>query len=226
VNLLLHAITPLDAAADTPLAGLREQPLVRVDEQGLAAWATEFREAPDQLTRTDLLSHHDLVTRLDERLDASLPARFPTWVADVESVRRIIRSRRTDLATSLDRVRGRTELSVTAVWLTDDDAPPAPGVATPGKRYLLERRQAFAGSDRRRQRAGELADEVERLVGPEDLIEARRQVCPSKTVAMSMALLVPRVRAAEVKARLARVEPDVRILLNGPWPPYSFVAIG
>ena len=67
MNLLLHAITPLDAAADTPLAGLREQPLVRVDEQGLAAWATEFREAPDQLTRTDLLSHHDLVTRLDER---------------------------------------------------------------------------------------------------------------------------------------------------------------
>jgi len=41
-----------------------------------------------------------------------------------------------------------------------------------------------------------------------------------------MALLVPRVRAAEVRARLARVEPDVRILLNGPWPPYSFVAIG
>ena len=57
MNLLLHAITPLDAAADTPLAGLREQPLVRVDEQGLAAWATEFREAPDQLTRTDLLSY-------------------------------------------------------------------------------------------------------------------------------------------------------------------------
>jgi len=94
VNLLLHAITPLDAAADTPLAGLREQPLVRVDEQGLAAWATEFRDAPDQLTRADLLSHHDLVARLDERLyrpvsqpgsptlrqcGASLVRGAPTW---------------------------------------------------------------------------------------------------------------------------------------------------
>jgi hypothetical protein len=225
VNLLLHAITPLEAA-DTPLAGLRGQPLVRVEEQGLAAWATEFRETPDQLTRADLLSHHDLVTCLHEQLDAALPARFPTWVADVEGVRHILRSRRAELATSLDRVRGRAELSVTVVWLTDDDPPAAPDAATPGRRYLLERRQALAGSDRRRERARELADRLERLVGPDDLIEGQRQVCPSKTIAVSIALLVPRVRAAEVKGRLARVEPDVRILVNGPWPPYSFVDIG
>ena len=225
MNLLLHAITPLEAA-DTPLAGLRGQPLVRVEEQGFAAWATEFGDQPDQLTRADLLSHHDLVTRLDERHDASLPARFPTWVADVEGLRRIIRMRRAELATSLARVRGRAELSVTAIWLTEDDAPPDPEAATPGRRYLLDRQHAFAGSDRRRQRARELADELERLVGPDDLVEGQRQVCPSKTVAVSMALLVPRVRAREVKARLARVEPDVRILRNGPWPPYSFVTIG
>jgi hypothetical protein len=225
VSLLLHAITPIEAADPAP-TGLRGQPLIRVEEQGLAAWATEFHPSLDQLTREDLLSHHALVMRLHQLHVSVAPARFPTWLADVEAARHLIESRCGELSSTLEKVRECTELSVTAVWLTaDDDGAPVPDAATPGRRYLLERQQAFAGSDRRHQRARELADEVERLVGP-DLVEAQRRVCPSTTVAASIALLVPRARAAEVKARLSPVEPGVRILVNGPWPPYSFVDIG
>jgi hypothetical protein len=172
-----------------------------------------------------LLSHHEVVTLLHEQLDAAVPARFPTWVADGEALRRVMADKHNQLSASLTRVRGRVELSLTAIWLTDDDeGAAAPEAATPGRRYLLQRRQAFAGSDRRRQRAGELAEQVERLVGP-DLIERQRQVCPSRTIALTMSLLVPRSRAPDVKARLGRLEPDVRILVNGPWPPYSFVDV-
>jgi hypothetical protein len=224
VNLLLHAITRGEATRAPP-AGVRGQRVLRVAEVDLAAWATQFRERPDGLTRADLLSHHEVVTLLHDQLDAAVPARFPTWVADGEALRRVMAGKHTQLSASLTRVRGRVELSLTAIWLTDDDeAAAAPEAATPGRRYLLQRRQAFAGSDRRRQRAGELADQLEHLVGP-DLVEGQRQVCPSRTIALAMSLLVPRSRTPEVKARLGRVEPDVRILVNGPWPPYSFVDV-
>jgi hypothetical protein len=224
VSLLLHAITPIEAA-EPALTGVRRQPLVRVPEQDLAAWATDFHPPLDQFTRDDLLSHHELVMRLHESHVSVLPARFPTWLADAEATRQLIDSRHAQLSSALDKVQGCAELSVTAVWLSDDEAVPLPDAATPGRRYLLERRQAFAGSDRRRQRARELADDVERLAGP-DLVACQRQVCPSTTVAASMALLVPRARVAEIRARLSPVKPDVRILVNGPWPPYSFVDIG
>ena len=226
MSLLLHAIAPIEPAAPSP-AGLRGQAVIAVDEQGLTAWTTDFHEAPGQLTRDDLLAHHGLITQLHESLASVVPARFPTWVADADALRRLIGSRRGELSSALDTVRGRAELSVTAVWLTDDDAAAVsmPEAATPGRRYLLERRQAFAGSDRRRQRAREVADQIERLVGA-DLVESQRRICPSTAVAASMALLVPRLRAVEIMARLPPVESGVRILVNGPWPPYSFVDIG
>jgi hypothetical protein len=126
--------------------------------------------------------------------------------------------------TIVEKIHGKSEIAVTAVWIAADEDAQQPEAATPGKRYLLGRQRAFAGSDRRRARGRQLADQLERLAGSE-LVEVQRQVCPSPGVALSAALLVPRASANAVKARLNRVEPDVRILVNGPWPPYSFVDI-
>jgi hypothetical protein len=224
MSLLLHAITPADAAEDMPPAGLRGQPLVRLEQEALAAWATRFVDPPAQLSRADLLAHHDLIVLLHERLDSVIPARFPTWLAEGEAPRALLSSKRGDLLSVLDRVRGKTEIALTALWVAADDEAQEPEAATPGTRYLLSRQRALAGSDRRRARAQQVAEQLEHLAGSE-LVAVQRQVCPSTTVALSEALLVPRASASAVKARLSRVEPDVRILVTGPWPPYSFVDI-
>jgi len=233
VSLLLHAITPPEAGIRPP-EGLRGHPLVCTQQEGLAAWATAFPDKPEQLTRADLLAHHELVSRLDERLDSMLPARLPTWVSDLDALERLLVARRGALLANLERVRGRTELAITALWVSAEPEPPAfrfaprgslaAGAATPGTRYLLQRRQVFAGSDQRRALAQQLADDLERLAAP-DLAEMQRQVCPSQGVALSAALLVARPSAIEVKARIGRVAQDVRILVNGPWPPYSFADV-
>ena len=44
-------------------------------------------------------------------------------------------------------------------------------------------------------------------------------------VALSSAVLVARASAEDVKNRLIRAEQDVRILVNGPWPPYTFATV-
>jgi hypothetical protein len=133
--------------------------------------------------------------------------------------------RRDELMSALDRVRGRCEVAVTAVWAApEEDSAPAEA-STPGVSFLRARRRYFAGSDRRRERAGELAEEIERSVGS-SLVEVRSRVCPSAVVGLSMALLVPRAEAADAIARVPCAPRDVRILVNGPWPPYTFAGVG
>jgi hypothetical protein len=221
---LLHAITTPDARPATDLHGLRGLPLerVEVDVPGLVVWATNVPLEKERLGRADLLDHHRVISALHAQVAACLPARFPTELAEDA-----LRQKRAELADALERVRGRAELAVTAVWTMPVEDEPAAEVegATAGTRYLLQRRKVLVGSNSRRGRAREISDEVERLVGGQ-LADSRRQICPSREVAVSLALLVPRTDAEAVKMSLRRAAPDVRILVNGPWPPYTFAAFG
>jgi hypothetical protein len=194
-----------------------------VREADLFAYASCLDAPAEHFGRADLLAHHAIISGLAAQTDV-LPARFPTWLADEESMRGELGRRRTDLVEALERVRGRVEIALTAIWTSPAEKEAPPEAATPGRWYLLGRQQAVTGSDRRRARARELADEIERLVG-DDLVDVRHLLCPSATVALSSALLVPRARAENIKSCLTRTAHDVRILINGPWPPYTFADV-
>src|ERR1700737_4673218 len=125
MRLLLHAVTTAEAAGPVA-AGLRGKPLVRVEKSGVAAWATLFAEAPEPFGRTDLLHHHELVSRIAREHIGVLPARFPTWLADEDTLRSELERRRGALVEALERVRGRVEIAVTAVWTAaQDETPPS-----------------------------------------------------------------------------------------------------
>ena len=228
MKLLLHALSVAEVPREIP-GGLRGQALVRVDSAGLAAWATELAEPDPRFGRSDLLEHHAIISCLHAQLAACLPVRFPTWFVDADALRGEIGRRQDEFRANLDAVRGRCELAVTVLWTapaeTAESETPSAAAATPGTRYLLERQQAVAGSDRRRARARALADEVKALAGV-DLAGVRAHVCPSALVAVSSALLIPRESAEALIARLPRAKDGVRILVNGPWPPYSFAGTG
>ncbi len=222
MRLLLHAVATADGAEPSHL-GLRGQPLIVVRHAELSAYASRFDAPAENFGRADLLTHHDIISCLAAQVDV-LPARFPTWLADEEAMHAELDRRRDDLVGALERVRGRVELALTAIWTAAPGELPPPAAATPGRNYLLGRQQAFSGSDQRRVRARALADDTERLIGS-DLVEIQHQICPSATVALSSAVLVPRASAENVKVRLVREVRDVRILINGPWPPYTFAAV-
>jgi hypothetical protein len=222
MRLLLHAVTTTEPAALSPI-GLRGQPLIVVRHAEMSAYASRFDAPVEHFGRADLLAHHDIVSALSAQIDV-LPARFPTWLADEQALRGELERRQADFGAALERVRGRVEIAVTALWTDDPDDQRPPEAPTPGRKYLLGRQQAFTGGDRRRARGRQLADEMERLVG-NDLVEIRHQVCPSPSVALSSAVLVPRASAENVRKRITRAEQDVRILINGPWPPYTFADV-
>ncbi len=185
--------------------GLRGRPLIALRERDLKAWLTEMDD--EAWTRDDLMAHHAVVTALDAAANGCLPARFATHVSED-----LLRQRYDALSEALSRVEGRSELAVTAVWTS----PPAP--TTSGTAYLRVRAEALRSARR-------VARLIEEACG-DQLVQVSHRECPSQTVALSSALLVPRARADVVKMALPRDTQDVRILVNGPWPPYSFAGIG
>ena len=217
--LLLLAILPTEAAAP-PDTGLRGSPLREVRAAGLSAWATACEDGTFAPGRNDLLAQHEL---LERALGLCLPVRFPTWVADEEALRVLLERRRAELLAALDRVRGRVELAVTVTWQTQRPASPPPVVATsPGKRFLEERRRHYAESDQRRAEAQRLATLIE---ADQRVVEARHTLCPSPEIGLSSALLVGNDDALVVAKRLGGLREGVRILVNGPWPPYTFASL-
>ena len=220
--LLLHAIGPAEApASGLPTARVRpDWPVQALGACGLVAWASVVDE-PQPLGRDDLLAHHRLA---EQALAAGLclPVRFPTWLADEDAVRELLKRRREALVTALERVRGRVELAVTVTWTTPEAAGQPVVPSTPGRRYLHERRQHYAQADERRAEAQRLAS---LLAADERVVEATHTLCPSPEIGLSSALLVANTDALAVAERLRELPQSVRILVNGPWPPYSFVSL-
>jgi hypothetical protein len=212
MSLLLHAILAHD---------VRAPELTVVATERLVGVASAWDDEP--LGRGDMLAHHEVVARLHDTHEACLPARFPTRLADADALRQLLLKREQPLLGALERVRGRAELAVTVLWTALPTVEPMPAT-TPGRQYLLARQQALNSADAQRSAAHALAEAIERVVGAE-LVEAQRKVCPTPQIALSLALLVARAAAAGVAQRVTDIEDrdGVRILVNGPWPPYTFV---
>jgi hypothetical protein len=182
--------------------------VIEVDR--LCAWVD--RAPVETADRAAVLRHHAVV----EALGDCLPARFGTLVDDEASLVEMLRARQQELLARLDSVAGRRELAVTGLWTAAEPVESTEG--GPGRRFM-EQRRARA---RRAEDARRIAEELASAAGVSDQ-DARHMLTPSVGVAFSSALLVPAEDAAEIKSRLEQSRPsDVRILVHGPWPPYTF----
>ena len=229
--LLVHALTR-GKGAERPSEGVGGRTLRCVPGGRLGAWATAWEGGRPELAREELFAHHRLV----EALSPCLPVRFGTWAADEAVLAELLRAREKEVLDALARVEGRRELAVTALWrepsapgpATEPSAPgPAPETLAvgPGRRFLEERRAVGRALARRETRARELSERLTEALGlPPEAVKHRR--CPSAAVALSSAFLVPAEGATALGQRLVGVGegfPEVRLLVHGPWPPYSFV---
>jgi len=228
MSLIAHAIVATPPIG-VSTAGLRGRALVAVDCGELGLWATEL-DPEVRLEREDAFAHHRVVEQVCAA-QACLPVRFGTAFGSAERARLSIEERRDDLVRSLARVEGKREIAVTLLWRSLEGAGmragPAAGLG-PGARFMEERRALYAERDDRRIRAAELAERlVAELAVERELVW--HEICMSRNVAVSLAALVPSERALDRKEDLAAIVArfgDVTGVVNGPWPPYSFTALG
>lgn len=211
--------------------GFAELTLVRWRNLAAVAGPIDWENA--SLT-TEAVLHHEAVVEAVRQRGPALPVRFGTVFRDATSVASALAERYESLADDLERLGDKVELSVTMLWI----APPADDTTMAMSRAEVAAESTGAGARYLQARAGELrrerelsekanaaACEVDQVVGSFAL-ERRLKLSPTPRIAFRAAYLLDELgvgafRAAFEAIRQARS--DLRGLLTGPWPPYTFV---
>jgi hypothetical protein len=134
----------------------------------------------------------------------------------------------------LQRLRGQVEVGIRAIRRGTATAPfgetedRVPANVGPGARYLAAKRASAAQSLSRQRQVQELAALlIERLVVPPSEVEWHAISNPTGEAGVSAAFLLRRESLPSFEqavSTLRDLEPDLDVLLTGPWPPYSFVS--
>jgi hypothetical protein len=205
---------------------------VREEEFDEAALA----RAMEDLSRIERLAraHHAVIVEAAAEVPTA-PLRLATVYRDDEAVARMLRERAVEFGTVLERVRDRREWGV-KVYVDAKPEPaaeePAPS-GTPGTAYLLRRRadrdrgaqareRARAVADRLDERLAEVAAGAHRMKPQDARLSGREQ-----EMVLNATYLVDVAGEEEFRAALAAVEAEgATVELTGPWPPFSFAALG
>lgn len=210
----MRAIVRATDAARVPVADV-----VRVSANGLAALASEREDVPEPSERE--LRAHERITRQIHDSVPSLPARFGSVFADDSALADALGARRPELATTLEMVGARVEMSVTLPWRAPRPRRNAPQ-ASSGRAYL----DAAAKREHERREAQRIvARLLDELPGKRAL--TRQSMCPRDGVAAIVAFLVEREEVNALRQGVesfARRSADVSAEVYGPMPPYSFVS--
>jgi hypothetical protein len=164
-------------------------------------------------TEANLWEHEAVVEALMHD-GAVLPARFGTVLESIDRLRDELVGRQGEFARALDRVRGRLELGVRAVW------PERAEVGTPtdsGRVYLARK----LGEQRAAADATSSVHEPLARVA----VASTLRVEHSPYLTVIGCYLVDRGEVASFRSeadRLARTLDGVTLACTGPWPPYSF----
>lgn len=228
-------------------AGLAGETIVAVDAAGLVVLAGAVAAAPD-IDRAALEAHDATVRRLAGLVEACLPARFGTIVADESALTEAVGVQAQSLRETLALVAGGEQMTLrihgTPPGVEGDDAGrvdravgaraeadaarPASEVASPageaasrgpGARYLAVRLR-----DHQRAVALPALAPVRSALGP--LVRAERlERHTTPPLVASVYHLIARGADDDYRARLEATRPalaPMRITVSGPWPAYAF----
>ena len=227
---LYCVVTAGAAAPPSDIRGLDGACVRAVAAEGVAAWVSDLPDAPwAPIPATPARARaHDAVVRAAMAAETPVPARFGQRFADDEALRASLHPRHGDLVEALARVRGAVEMTV-RVLLTPGGsaAEPAPAPESPGRAYLAAARTRVRREAASRREAeilqGRIATAVAPLVRGEVLAPGRAS---SETLSLSHLISRDAVGTYRAAVRALRdSDPALRLLVTGPWAPYTFVTL-
>jgi hypothetical protein len=234
--------TALDATR-----GLDDGTLAVVEHRGLSAVVSdvdlaEFGEDGLRRNLEDLgwlervARGHDHVVQAVAGLGPTAPLRLATICLDDAAVRTRLDEWHDGLTAALDRVEGRREWSVKAFApvRAATQRPVATTTSGAGAAYLQRKRTETVDRQQAEQQALELAEFVHAQLSSRSVASRRLQPQDPKlsgyegTMTLNGAYLVEVDDEAEFAAAaetLAGEHPGARLVIHGPWPPYSFATL-
>lgn len=204
--------TPLPSSRGRGLGGARLRALQCGE---LAAIYSRHRSLRVQPAAEQLLRHERVIETMMAD-GAVLPLRFGTQLAREEQLATVLAQRSESLLLALDRVRGHVELGLRAIPELTKETNGEKGART-GREFMLERVQ-------RHQRALRV---VRDLHGPLSRLATASTVrdYPRPPAILVASYLVGDERVPGFRRQaeqLAAQQDGMRVLVTGPWPPYSF----
>jgi hypothetical protein len=166
-------------------------------------------------------------------VDAVLPLRLGTVVADDESAAELLHRHGEALRAELDRIEGHAEWTVTVRALDPqpDVDTEAPAPASSGTDYLDHRRTQLRARESRRdgraRLAGSIHDRLAATAADADVVTSRPME-EGPPPLLHGVYLVERTRLPRLEEEveeLRAAHPDALIELSGPWPPYHFTSV-
>jgi hypothetical protein len=231
----------------TDTRGLHDQPLRVLEHRGLAAVLSavdldEFGEEGlrrnlEDLTWLEAVARgHDAVVQQVARTGAVAPMRLATIFTSDDGVRARLDELYDALTAALDRVEGRREWSVKVYAPERGAESPAPPSTAPGSGadYLRRKKAQTLEKQTAEDAALQIADTVHDTLAAQCVASRRlrpqdpRLTGHEGTMTLNGAYLVDEASAdsfTEVAARLAEENPQSRVEVQGPWPPYSFATL-
>jgi len=214
---LAAAVSSVDAA------GFSEESLRRCFED--LHWLAETARA-----------HHSVIDALAERQPVA-PLRLATVYLDDDNVVALLDEQRAGLCSALDRIRGRSEWGLKAFvgerrTTSDGEAEPPTEGTRPGTSYLLRRRAEREQARRGQEEATDAAEQLHRRVA--EFAVASRRYPPQDPrlsgfhdeMVLNAAYLVDDAGAAALQHEIDGWDQAVlRLMLTGPWAPYSFATL-
>lgn len=194
---------------------------------GISALVSTCRVDDFQVSRKNALAHHEVVRSITEQI-TPLPARFGTLVT-AEQLRNYVSTHQQAIKSQLAHVRGRVEMTVRMIrTIAGKDTPKPSNEVGPGTAFLLEKRKELLGDEAEAAQKAELSAWLRETLG--NLIkEEKIALTPSQTVILARAdHLIERVNVPEYRTKMAQAvaeRPEIRFMVSGPWPPYSFANI-
>lgn len=204
--ILAYCIVASSSAAIAPETGIRDVPLLEIEEEGLRAFYSEY--VPSAASARDDALAFFAINRAIFRDAAIIPFRFPTVLHNEQELSEHLVEHATHYATALQNLADMVQMEVR---LTLGEAKSG---AESGAAYMKEKQQ--------RVKALTNADEaVRKAAGP----AAREWKFRETREGMRVYALVERTHAAEFATRVGKVgsKDQVKVAVTGPWPATEFI---
>lgn len=196
-----------------------------VTSAGLGAVLSCNRQASEAVPSIEALRNYERAVEAAHLSHTVIPIRYGCRFGSETSVLRLLEEHRHEYDRLLDRLCGKTEMTIRLLFPPSPPTQVAPSAGT-GKAYLDSLCRRFHGqqvfSEQETQAIAQWTGLLrEWYVESKQELTAERQ---GRLVALYFLVERPSVERFRLVARSFSLVDGIKALLSGPWPPYNFVA--
>ncbi len=223
MGIYAYCVVPPEHRPAAGLTGLSGAPVGYTEAGGLGVWVSDL-DRP-QLAVEAVQEHNHVVEVAVTEQVTPVPLRFGQWLEDPPGLAAAITERADQYRAKLQQFAGCLEFGLRLL----DPAPveaqdvQVADVAS-GRAYMNALRESTRQTDQKRAQSQQIQSRVHDLM--EDIVRDERvETTQTKHAVLTVTHLVAREHFNEYRERarqLRTIFPALRLLLSGPWPPYSF----